>query len=101
MRRSAGAVAIVSLVVAVVMLAAGCAATRQAYRRGGEVAEFRLPRSETVDISIMREQTYQGPVAPMPPAVSDESAGRWLTLFRMDVTPAEAAGVPPPAGESP
>ncbi len=89
------------LVVLVVLLAAGCATSRQAYRRGGDVAEFRLPPAETVDISIMREQTYQPPPAPMPPSVSDESARRWLTLFRMDITPSEAAGVPPPPSESP
>ncbi len=101
MRRSMRLVVVVPLVIAVAVLAAGCAATREAYRRGGEVAEFRLPAAETVDIRIMREQTVGGPVAPMPPSVSDESVGRWLTLFQMDINPSETAGVPPAAAESP
>lgn len=88
------------LVFSVVLLAAGCTASRQAVRRDGDVIEVRLPPAESVDVRLLREPAY-APPAFGPPAVSDESRGRWLTLFEMDVTPSEAAGVPSPPPESP
>ncbi len=81
-------------------LAAGCGATRQALRPGEPKVEFRLPAGETVDVGLRTEAPPRPPVA-APFSVTDESRGRWLTLFQIDVTPSEAAGVPSAPAESP
>ncbi len=91
---------IAAIAFVVVALASGCTASRQAVRGEGEVVEVRTPAAETVDVRLFREPAY-APAEPQPRAVSDESRGRWLTLFEMDVTPSEAAGVSPPPAASP
>jgi len=100
MRRLVQILVIALLVFLVVALAAGCGPTRQALIPEGPKAEFRLPPAETVDIRLGPERAPQPPRS-SPPSVSDESAGRWLTLFEIDVTPSEAAGVPLAPAETP
>lgn len=100
MRRLVRLVLIALLVLLVVALAVGCAARRQVVRREGGAVAVRLPPAETVDIRVLREPADLPPPS-QPPAVSDESKGRWLTLFEMDLAPSEAAGVPPAPAESP
>ncbi len=82
-----------------IALAADCGAPRQAIRSGEPRVEVRLPPAEAVEIGIRRETAPQPPPSP-PFSVSDESRGRWLTLFQIDVTPSEAAGIPPEPSES-
>ena len=94
---------LVALVACLVIgLAAGCGATRQALRPGEPKVELRLPPGETVDIGLRTETPPRPPVAP-PFSVTDESRsmGRWLTLFQIDITPSEAAGLPPAPSEAP
>ncbi len=83
-------------------LAAGCSATRQALRSGEPKVEFHMPPAETVDVRLQTESGPR-PTPPPPFSVTDEyrDRGRWLTLFQIDVTPSEAAGVPPVPAESP
>jgi len=83
-----------------VAVAAGCGATRQALRPGEPKVELHLPPGETVDIGLRTKAAPRPPLTP-PFSVSDESSGRWLTLFQIDVTPSEAAGIPPAPTESP
>lgn len=100
MRRLVQVLLIALLVLLVIALAAGCSANRQALRPEGPKVEFRLPPAETVDIQLGQERAPQPRPSP-PYSVSDESKGRWLTLFEIDVTPSEAAGIPPAPAESP
>lgn len=100
MRRLVQVLVITLLVFLVIALAAGCGANRQAVRPEEPKVEFRLPPAEAVDIRFGHERTPRPPLS-SPPSVSDESAGRWLTLFEINVTPSEAAGVPPAPAESP
>jgi hypothetical protein len=86
------------LAVLAVALAGGCGTTRQAIRSEGPAVEVRLPPAEAVDLRLRQEQVPRPPRS-LPLSVSDESEGRWLTLFEMNVSPSEAAGVPTaPAG---
>ena len=100
MRRLVQLVLIALLVFLAIMLAAGCGAKRQALRPEGPRVELRLPPAEAVDMRLRQEKAPQ-PRPSLPYSVSDESEGRWLTLFEMNVTPSEAAGVPPTPAESP
>ena len=83
-------------------LAGSCGATREALRRGEPKVELRLPPGETVDIGLRTRASPQPPPPP-PFSVTDEDRyrGRWLTLFEMDINPAETAGIPPAAPASP
>lgn len=100
MRRVIRIAAIVLIVVPVVALAVGCGASRQALRSEVPRVDFRLPPAEAVDIGLIRERAARP--APAPPfSAADESRGRWLTLFEMNVGPSEAAGLPPAPAESP
>lgn len=77
-----------------IALAAGCGTTSQALRRDGAAVEVRLPPAEALELGL-RHEAAPAPRVSTPFAVTDESAGRWLTLFEMNVTPSEAAGIPP------
>lgn len=99
MRRLSRVMLIASLVILIVALAGGCGPTRQAVRSDGPTVELRLPPAEAVDLRLRHEQVPRPP-RPVPLSVSEESEGRWLTLFEMNVTPSEAAGVPPAPGGS-
>ncbi|MGE5190515.1 MAG: hypothetical protein ACM3NF_10700 [Gemmatimonadota bacterium] len=100
MRRLTRALLIALLVALLLALAGGCAANRQAVRPDAPTVTLRLPPAEAVDLRL-RQERAPGPPLSVPLSVSDESRGRWLTLFEVDVTPSEAAGVPPAAAESP
>lgn len=100
MRRLVQVLLIALLVFLVIALAVGCSANRQALRPEGPKVEVRLPPAEAVDIRLRHETAPQPRPSP-PYSVTDESEGRWLTLFEINVTPSEAAGVPSAPAESP
>lgn len=100
MRRPVQVLLIASLVFLAIALAVGCSANRQAVRPEAPKVEFRLPPAEAVDVRLRQEKVPQ-PGPSLPYSVPDESAGRWLNLFEMNVTPSEAAGLPPAPAESP
>ena len=81
-------------------LIGGCAPGRQAVRPDRPGISLRLPPAEAVDMRLRQEEAPRPRPSP-PYSVSDESEGRWLTLFEMNVTPSEAAGVPPAPAEAP
>ena len=88
------------LVLIVSGLIGGCAPGREAVRPDRPGFSVRLPPAEAVDVRLRQDQAPQ-PTPSHPYSVPDESAGRWLTLFEMNVNPSEAAGVPPAPAESP
>lgn len=100
MRRLVRFLLVALLALVVILLAAGCGSNRQALRPGGPEVEFRLPPAKAADIHLREMRAREAP-QPQPPSVADESKGRWLTLFEMNVTPSEAAGVAPAPEESP
>lgn len=100
MKRPILALLIALFLLMVLGLIGGCAPGRQAARPDRPGFSVRLPPAEAVDMRLRQERAPQPPPSP-PYSVSDESAGRWLTLFEMNVTPSEAAGVPPAPAESP
>lgn len=98
MRRPIRVLLIAALAILVVALAAGCAATREAARSERPSIEVRVPAAEAADLRLRQEEAPRPP-RPAPLSVSDESEGRWLTLFEVNVSPSEAAGFPSaPAG---
>lgn len=100
MKRPVQVLPIALTVLLAIALGAGCGANRQALRPDRPAVEFRMPAVEAVDIRLREEK--RGEVAPLqPPSVADESKGRWLTLFEMNVNPSGAAGIPPAPAESP
>ncbi len=100
MRRLIQLLLITLFVILLVALTAGCGASRETLRTEGPKVELRLPPAEAMDLRL-RAQSHPQPPPPLPPSVSQEYEGRWLTLFQMDITPSEAAGVPPAAPETP
>ncbi len=100
MRRPIQLLLIALLVVLIVAVAAGCGANREVVRSEGPKVEVHLPPAEVLDVRLRGQGLPQAPPS-APLSVSDESRGRWLTLFQMNVTPSEAAGVPPGPPESP
>lgn len=100
MKRLAYVLLIALLLLVVLGLIGACASRRQAVIPDRPGSSVRLPPADAVDIRLGRQRDTP-PLRPSPPSISDESAGRWLTLFEMNVTPSEAAGVPPAGAESP
>ncbi len=100
MRRPILLLLIALLVVLIIALAAGCAANSEALRAEGSKVEVRLPPAEALDIRLRGHGPPQAPPS-APLSVSEEYQGRWLTLFQMNVTPSETAGVPPEPSDSP
>ncbi len=100
MRRSVRIIVIALLAGLVLALAVGCGASRQALGPERPRVELVLPPVEAAELRLRKEAA--GPPPQLPPyAVTDESAGRWLTLFELNFGLSEAAGVPPAAPESP
>ncbi len=100
MKRLVYALLLALVLLIVLGLIGACAPGRQAVLPDRPGFSVRLPPAEAVDIRLGQERAPRPPRS-SPPSVTDESAGRWLTLFEMNVTPSETAGVPRAPAESP
>jgi hypothetical protein len=78
--------------VMVFSLFCGCAPKKQAVRSGRSVVTIRLPPVEAMDISLRSERREAPPKPPY--SVADESRGRWLTLFEVNVSPVSTGNLP-------
>ncbi len=102
MRRPTRILVIALLAVLFIALVAGCGANREALRSDGSQVEVLLPPAEALNLRLRGQAPPEAQVPPSAPlSVSDESKGRWLTLFQVNVAPSEAAGVPSEAPASP
>jgi len=78
--------------VMVFSLFCGCAPKKQAVRSGNSVVAIRLPPVEALDIRLGSERREEPPKPPY--SVADESRGRWLTLFEVNVRPLTTGNLP-------
>lgn len=100
MRRLVRVLLVALLLLVILAMFGACAPGRQSLRPDRPEIAVRIPPAEAVDIRLHEERVPEPPRSP-PFSVSDESAGRWLTLFDIDVTPSGASGIPPAPAESP
>ena len=70
----------------------GCAPKKQAVRSGRSGVAIRLPPVEAMDIRLRTERREAPPKPPY--SVADESRGRWLTLFEVNVSPVSTGNLP-------
>jgi uncharacterized protein YceK len=82
-------------------LLSGCAtAIKEAKKEEPPGLSVRLPIADTTTMNIESEPAYAHPDLPL--SFTDESRGRWLTLFEMNYSPAKPPVPPlPVSGEEP
>lgn len=78
--------------VMVFSLFCGCAPKKQAVRSERFGVALRLPPVEAVDIRLRSERREAPPKPPY--SVADQSRGRWLTLFEVNVIPLSTGNLP-------
>lgn len=92
MRIGNRAILLAAAYLAVLFFPFGCAPKKQALRPGESGVAIRLPPTEAMDVRLRPNRPEAPPDLPF--SVSDETRGRWLTLFEVTVSPVSAGNLP-------
>lgn len=92
MRIGDPAILLAAACLALLCFPGGCAPNRQAVRSGESGVAVRLPPVEAMDVRFRSSRPETPPELPF--SVTDETRGRWLTLFEVTVSPVSAGSLP-------